>query len=45
MGSTLSHRGPDDSGEYIGEHADFAHKRLAVVDEINKPSKNSEYVK
>lgn len=35
MGSTLSHRGPDDSGEYIGEHAAFAHKRLAVVDLIS----------
>lgn len=32
MGSTLSHRGPNDSGEYVGKHAAFAHARLAVID-------------
>lgn len=32
MGNTLSHRGPDSSGEYIGNHVAFAHKRLVVID-------------
>lgn len=32
MGQTIRHRGPDDSGTYIGEHAAFAHARLAVMD-------------
>lgn len=34
MGNTLAHRGPDSSGEYIGSHSAFAHKRLAVVDPV-----------
>ena len=32
MGKTLVHRGPNDFGTYIGEHAAFAHARLAVID-------------
>mgnify|MGYP001012669423 CR=1 FL=1 len=32
MGKTLEHRGPNDSGQYISEHAAFAHTRLAVID-------------
>ena len=32
MGDALSHRGPNDSGEYVGEHVAFGHKRLAVID-------------
>lgn len=32
MANSLSHRGPDDSGEWIGEHAAFSHKRLSVID-------------
>lgn len=32
MGETLGHRGPDDSGCYIGSHVAFAHTRLAVMD-------------
>ena len=34
MGNTLTHRGPNDSGTYIGEHVAFAHTRLAVIDLI-----------
>lgn len=32
MGQTIRHRGPDDSGTYIGEHVAFVHTRLAVMD-------------
>ena len=32
MGSTLRHRGPDENGIFLSEHAAFAHQRLAVVD-------------
>ncbi len=35
MGNTLIHRGPDDGGTYISEHAAFAHRRLAVIDPEN----------
>lgn len=34
MGSVLSHRGPNDSGEYVGKHVAFAHTRLAVIDPV-----------
>ena len=32
MAATLYNRGPDDGGVWIGEHAVFAHRRLAVID-------------
>ena len=32
MALTLAHRGPDASGEWVGEHAAFSHARLAVID-------------
>lgn len=32
MAETLVHRGPDDGGEYVADHAAFAHRRLAVID-------------
>lgn len=32
MGQTMVHRGPDDFGVCVREHAAFAHARLAVVD-------------
>ncbi len=32
MGATLSHRGPDASGEWVGDNAAFSHTRLAVID-------------
>ena len=32
MGQTIVHRGPDNFGVYVSEHAAFAHARLAVVD-------------
>lgn len=32
MSDTLTPRGPDDRGEWIGERAVFAHRRLAVID-------------
>ncbi len=32
MADTLYNRGPDDSGVWVGEHAVFAHRRLAVID-------------
>lgn len=32
MGETITHRGPDNFGVFVGEHAAFAHTRLAVVD-------------
>lgn len=34
MGATLRYRGPDASGEYIAEHAVFAHRRLIVIDPV-----------
>lgn len=35
MGKTLTHRGPDDFGSIILEHAAFAHTRLAVIDVVH----------
>ncbi len=32
MADKMAHRGPDDEGEWISEHAVFAHRRLAVID-------------
>ena len=32
MASSMRHRGPDASGEWVGEHAAFSHTRLAVID-------------
>lgn len=32
MGRVLTHRGPNDFGSYVGEHAAFSHARLAVID-------------
>lgn len=32
MADTLWSRGPDDCGVWVGEHAVFAHRRLAVID-------------
>ena len=32
MAQSLSHRGPDQSGEWVGEHAAFSHARLSVID-------------
>lgn len=32
MAQAISHRGPDSSGEWVGEHAAFSHTRLAVID-------------
>lgn len=32
MSEALKHRGPDAQGNWIGEHAAFAHSRLAVID-------------
>ncbi len=32
MGGTLKRRGPDQDGQYMSEHAGFAHTRLAVID-------------
>lgn len=32
MSDTLTPRGPDDHGEWVGERAVFAHRRLAVID-------------
>lgn len=32
MAETMTHRGPDSHGEWVGEHASFAHCRLAVID-------------
>lgn len=30
MKKSLFHRGPDDSGIYLGRHCGFAHTRLAI---------------
>lgn len=35
MADTLYNRGPDDGGVWVGEHAVFAHRRLAVIDVEN----------
>lgn len=35
MADTMASRGPDDSGEFVGEHTAFAHRRLAVMDPEN----------
>ena len=32
MGKRLRHRGPDEAGVHVSDHAAFAHARLAVVD-------------
>lgn len=32
MAETLKSRGPDSGGEWVGEHAVFGHRRLAVID-------------
>ncbi len=32
MGHTLRHRGPDESGVFVSNHAAFAHQRFAVID-------------
>lgn len=32
MAESMQHRGPDASGEWVGEHAAFSHARLAVID-------------
>ncbi len=32
MAKKIRHRGPDSWGEWVGEHAVFAHSRLAVID-------------
>ena len=32
MAESMRHRGPDSYGEWVGEHAAFAHTRLAVID-------------
>lgn len=32
MAESMRHRGPDSWGEWVGEHAAFAHSRLAVID-------------
>ena len=32
MALAIKHRGPDESGEWVGEHAVFSHARLAVID-------------
>lgn len=44
MASTMRHRGPDSAGEWVGEHAAFAHCRLAVIDPENgmQPMKRTE---
>lgn len=35
MAETMTCRGPDSHGEWVGEHAAFAHCRLAVIDPKN----------
>src|SRR3569833_985800 len=32
MSDALTHRGPDDSGEFIDAHAALAHRRLSLID-------------
>ena len=32
MADTITHRGPDAEGVWVGEHAVFAHRRLSVID-------------
>lgn len=34
MANSMTHRGPDSSGEWVGEHACFSHTRLAVIDPV-----------
>ena len=34
MAQKIAHRGPDSSGEWVGEHAAFSHSRLAVIDPV-----------
>jgi asparagine synthase (glutamine-hydrolysing) len=46
MGKVLTHRGPDDSGEYLSEHCGFSFRRLSIIDlehghqPMFSPSKN-----
>ncbi len=32
MGDVIRHRGPDDAGYYVDEHAHLAHRRLSIID-------------
>src|SRR6185503_6399217 len=32
MTSTLTHRGPDDEGYYVDDHAALGHRRLSIID-------------
>ena len=34
MTATMSRRGPDDQGTWLGEHAGIGHRRLAVIDPV-----------
>jgi len=34
MAQSMTHRGPDANGEWVGEHAAFAHTRLSVIDPL-----------
>ena len=34
MAQKIAHRGPDSSGEWVGEHVAFSHSRLAVIDPV-----------
>jgi len=44
MAASLSHRGPDEAGEWVGEHAAFSHVRLSVIDPVGgkQPMKKNE---
>lgn len=50
MAQSIAHRGPDASGEWVGEHAAFSHVRLAVIDPeggkqpMQRTSQGHEYV-
>ena len=43
MAEKLRHRGPDSWGEWVGEHAVFAHSRLAVIDVEKRTSADETY--
>ncbi|MCA9923615.1 MAG: asparagine synthetase B, partial [Anaerolineales bacterium] len=32
MNDTMQHRGPDDAGHYLDEHAGLAMRRLSIID-------------
>lgn len=34
MAQSMKHRGPDDAGEWVGEHVGFSHVRLSVIDPV-----------